>query len=173
MRACLIIKIDYQVFDGTCRFLDAGSKDVVSQETHLEDLELEWDEEDKQALNDFLGPSDENKSMETVTGDGTRKDAKALKNEDDKEEEEECEREEDGEVKILEDSDGESEDVISGKLKDGNSEGEEGTEDLKERSDEQSDVPQDEGTAIVKEENAEKANTEVGRLDSSMNLYVG
>lgn len=153
------------------------SKDVASQETHLEDLELEWDEDDQQALNDFLGPSEDNESKEMERGDETRKDALASKDEDGrKKEEEEGEEEEEiqtveevGEVKMPEEVDDQSEKVkgVSENLKDDGSGGGgiEGGENLEDGDDVQPDVPRDEET--VKEDDVAKSNIEEDEVENS------
>ncbi|KAJ8042104.1 Dysbindin-A [Holothuria leucospilota] len=151
------------------------SKDVASQETHLEDLELEWDEDDQQALNDFLGPSEDNESKEMERGDETRKDAVASKDEDGKKEEEGEEEEEIqtleevGEVKMPEEVDDQSEKVrgVSENLKDDGSDGGgiEGGENLEDEEDVQPDVPRDEET--VKEDDVAKSNIEEDEVEDS------
>lgn len=63
--------------------------EVAAPETHLEDFELEWDEHDQQALNDFLGPPEDQRSSEVNLGsmlgnkESSEKDKFVERNDDD------------------------------------------------------------------------------------------
>ncbi|XP_071820806.1 dysbindin-like [Apostichopus japonicus] len=55
--------------------------EVAAPETHLEDFELEWDEHDQQALNDFLGPPEDQRSSEVNLGSSLGNKESSEKNE--------------------------------------------------------------------------------------------